>query len=511
MNTGYRSTPLTDGRKKAAETLPTLQRVLLSPLAVVFLGGLNLMLIQWVLVREMTALLLGTELVVLLVTIAYFAGLSIGYVLAGKVRRSWLVPLGIFALVSHLTLSIWFRLLVAGLDSIGVYAAAFLILPILTPFVVSAFYSIFLPLFADSGEAPLSTLYGLELLGSGAGVVLLLILGGFGLGAAFSVYAVVLLVILFALRMRLIWLTLMAVLSFAWLYAFPNLNAWSNAQWYEAIHDLDPGTVTLFTGYSPYQKVDVLESPSGARYLYLDGLLHFGTNSDERLNMVSGQLPASLAQPENALVFGAGSMQMAAMIADYAGHVRTVELDPMVVEVSRRYFLPYNRLDQLTNHDIVLDDAKHYIANTDERYDFVATDLPAAYSIQTATLYSSPFFAEIARHMNPGGVFVANLTSEFEPDDIVSRRIAAGILANFAEVMVVTPESVGWSFAYASDDLPFDAVTFGEALSASGEEQYVVYDTPAVRAIVRDAPPITLDSMDIVLYVSADWIASRLD
>lgn len=488
-----------------------IRRALLSPLGIVFFGGMNLILVQWVLVREMTALLLGTELVVLLVSIAYFAGLSIGYRLAGRVKRAWLVPLGVVTLVLHLTLPVWFRLLVVSLEAYGVYAVAFLVLPLLTPFVVSAFYSIFLPLLADNGEGELSGLYGAELLGAGVGVLLLVALGGIGVGAVLTVYSLGLLAILLALGVRHKAILPLAVFASVWLVVLPVVNSWSNALWYQTLHGLPAGTTTLFTGYSPYQKVDVLESPSGARYLYLDGLNHFGTYDGQRLNVVSGQIPAALVKPHNALVFGAGSMQMAAMIADHAGNVRTVEIDPLVVDVSTRYFLDYNRLNKLTNRTITIDDAKHFIANSADHYDFVATDLPAAYSIQTATLYSVPFFAEIARHLNPGGVFVANLTSEFALDDEVSRRIAAGLLANFDEVMVVTPESVGWSFAYASDDLPFDRTAIEAALRASGEATFVLYETPAVRAFVGDAQPITLDSMDIVLHVSWDWIEDRLN
>jgi spermidine synthase len=491
--------------------LTNVQRALLSPAGIVFFGGMNLILVQWVLVREMTALLLGTELVVLLVSVAYFAGLSVGYMLAGRVQRKWLPPLGIFTLVIHLTLPIWFRLLVAWLDALHAYAAAFLILPLLTPFIISAFYSIFLPLFADNGEGQVAGLYGTELLGSGAGILLLVGFGSAGLGAVFTVYSVGLLVILLALGVRLKVIIPLVILAFLWLLALPGINNWSNALWYQTLYGLPAGTTTLFTGYSPYQKVDVLQSPSGARYLYLDGLNHFGTYDGQRLNVVSGQIPASLMKPRNALVFGAGSMQMAAMIADHAGQVRTVEIDPLVVDVSTRFFLDYNRLNKLTNRSITIDDAKHFIANSAEQYDFVATDLPAAYSIQTATLYSSPFFAEIAQHLNAGGVFVANLTSEFTPDDEVSRRIAAGLLANFKNVMVVTPESVGWSFAYAGDHLPFDRAAVENALRDSGEKTFVIYDTAAVRAIVADAQPITLDTMDIVLHVSWDWVKHRIE
>src|SRR4051812_28722162 len=44
-------------------TQPNARRLALSPLLVVFCAGINLILVQWILVRELTALLLGTELV----------------------------------------------------------------------------------------------------------------------------------------------------------------------------------------------------------------------------------------------------------------------------------------------------------------------------------------------------------------------------------------------------------------------------------------------------------------
>jgi spermidine synthase len=478
--------------------------------AVVFLGGVNLILIQWVLVRELTALLLGTELVVLLVTVAYFVGLSVGYGLAGRIRRGSLLPLGVITLILHLTLPVWFRLLVAALETAGAYGAAFLILPVLTPFVVSAFYSIFLPLFADGGEGSLPLLYAVELSGSALGVALLVALGPLGLQILFAAYAAALLLILLALGLRPVFVAALSLLAVGWLAALPGLSDWSNARWFEAVQGLASGSRTLYSAYSAYQKVDVLEEPDGTRYLYLDGLEHFGSPDGERLNVMMGHIPARLMRPRNALVVGAGSMQMARMIADYSGHVATVELDPAVVQASTRYFNAVNMMDVLPNRSIVIDDAKHFIANTDERYDLVATDVPAAFAIQTATLYSAPFYAQIHDHLNPGGILVVGLTSTFAPDDIVSRRVAASLLANFDEVMVITPESVGWSFAYAGDDLPFDRQTIEAAVRSTGESQYAIFATEAVRTIVGDAPPITLDSMDIVLETSADWIGDRL-
>jgi hypothetical protein len=102
------------------------------------------------------------------------------------------------------------------------------------------------------------------------------------------------------------------------------------------------------------------------------------------------------------------------------------------------------------------------------------------------------------------------MTSFFTPDDLVSRRVAASLLSRFKEVMVISPASVGWSFAYAGDQLPFDRRMVEAALRRSGEMQFTIFETEAVRAIVGDAQPITLDSLDLVLHTSADWIGDRL-
>jgi len=148
--------------------------------------------------------------------------------------------------------------------------------------VVSAFYSIFLPLFADNGEGQVAGLYGMELLGSAAGVLVLVALGSMGFGAVFTLYSVTLMVILSASGLRLNGLIPVSILALTWLVVLPSMNNWSNSLWYQTIRGLPAETTTLFSGYSVYQKVDVLQSPTGVRYLYLDGLNHFGAQGGQR-------------------------------------------------------------------------------------------------------------------------------------------------------------------------------------------------------------------------------------
>ena len=480
------------------------------PFLIVFFSGANLMLIQWVMTRELTTLLLGTELVILLISVSYFVGVSIGYLLAGRISRRLLPALGVVTLLLHLTLPVTFRLVVSGLGSVNAYWAAFLVLPVATPFVVSMFYSVFLPHFADDGKAGLGSLYLSELLGAIAGVGVLVFLADLGLQIVYGVYAVGLIAILISLGIKRGIAILLTVSSALWLIAFPALNLWSNTLWYTGMLGFPEGTGVLFSGYSPYQKVDVLELPDGGRALYLDGLDHFNGSSGIRLNIIIGEVPANLVQPENSLVIGAGVMQTEQLIASRGGHVTTVELDPMVADVGERLFHQYNQMDMLTNRTVVVDDAKHFLANTEGRYDLIIADTPAALSIQPATLYSVPFYQSIHDHLTERGVFVGNMTSSFIPGDTLSNRVAASVLEVFDEVIVFTPASVGWSFIIAADDLPFTREELDAALRQSGEVQFSTFDTTAVRAVIGTSAPITLDSMDFVLQTSLEWIDARL-
>ncbi len=69
-------------------------------------------------------------------------------------------------------------------------------------------------------------------------------------------------------------------------------------------------------------------------------------------------------------------------------------------------------------------------------------------------------------------------------DNPVSRQVVAALLPQFDEVVVVTSASTGSSFALAADHLPFDQNRLAEVLQANGETQFMIFDTPAVKAIV---------------------------
>ena len=52
---------------------------------VLFLAGLVLMMLQSVMIRELSCALVSCEVTILVVTAAYWSGISVGYALAGKI------------------------------------------------------------------------------------------------------------------------------------------------------------------------------------------------------------------------------------------------------------------------------------------------------------------------------------------------------------------------------------------------------------------------------------------
>ncbi len=476
----------------------------------IFLGGTNLILIQWVMVRELTMLLLGTELVILLVTIMYFLGLSVGYAWSGKFQARWLPALAAGTLVLHLALPLIFRLLSAWLYEHNVFWLAFVVLPLVMPFTVSAFYSILLPLFIDNGKGRLIDLYAVELLGAAGGILILLGIGSLGLTVLYIPYTICLLFLLASLSVRLRWIGLLAVGSAIWLLALPQLDSWSNAYWFGKVFELD-GPKTVFSAYSPYQKVDIVDDAKGQRYLFLNGLIDYGTENWKRLNLALGEVPARLVQPKSMVTVGSGSMALEGLVAGYAGHLTTVELDPVVLNASRVYFADVNHVNTLTNWSPVIDDAKHFFANTAEKYDLVTMNVPAPLTAQSATLYSSAFYASVKARLNPRGVLAVSLTRPLRPENMVARRIAAGMLTNFKHAIAITPDTVGITFVFAGDDLPFTITDVENILRETGEESFAVMDETALKLLVGSAEPVTLDSLDIVLQESARRIRGLVE
>ena len=97
---------------------------------------------------------------------------------------------------------------------------------------------------------------------------------------------------------------------------------------------------------------------------------------------------------------------------DYPGvTVDTVEIDPAVIDVARRYFeLPQDPRIRVFNED-----ARRFVQRTEDTYDVVIVDAYYADSLPFH-LTTSEFFTEVKKRMSPDGVLAYNCIGSVEGD-----------------------------------------------------------------------------------------------
>jgi spermidine synthase len=113
------------------------------------------------------------------------------------------------------------------------------------------------------------------------------------------------------------------------------------------------------------------------------------------------------ANKQNVLVIGCGAGVTAGAVSISPALERETiaEIEPLVPKVVSTYFGEHN-YNVVTNPKvhIEIDDARHFILTTDEKFDAITSDPLDPWVKGAAMLYTREFWEEAKRHLNPGGV-----------------------------------------------------------------------------------------------------------
>ncbi len=129
---------------------------------------------------------------------------------------------------------------------------------------------------------------------------------------------------------------------------------------------------------------------------------------DMRLQRMLGHL-TTLLPPHPATVMvigcGAGATAGAVSIEPRLERETIVEIEPLVPRVVSTYFSEHN-FDVVRNPKVrvQIDDARHYLQTTRQRFDAVTSDPLDPWVKGAAMLYTREFFDEVKKHLTPGGV-----------------------------------------------------------------------------------------------------------
>src|SRR5262245_44856170 len=155
--------------------------------------------------------------------------------------------------------------------------------------------------------------------------------------------------------------------------------------------------------------VAVSKFPNGAMTFHVAGKIQASSVArDMRLQRMLGHLTSLVpAKPRSVLVIGcgAGITAGAVSIDPNVEHVTIVEIEPLVPEVARRYFNEYNfGVVRNPKVRVRIDDGRHYVLTTKERFDAITLDPLDPWVKGAATLYTKEFFEAARSRLNQGGV-----------------------------------------------------------------------------------------------------------
>jgi spermidine synthase len=263
---------------------------------------------------------------------------------------------------------------------------------------------------------------------------------------------------------------------------------------------------------SPYQRIEVWDTPQLGRLFTLDGR-PMTSAGDEFIYHECMVHPAALAHPSPraALVLGGGDGGAARQLLRHPGIERIVvaELDAEVVRLTREH-LPEVQGGAFDDPrvELVIGDAANYVAaSAPAQFDLVVFDLTPPDS-PAASLYTRAFYEQLKRAMSACAALSVHLGSPYFHARRVARLLgdlrAAFAVVNTMSTFVPLYGSL-WMMATASDTLDPAALSpeaLAERLAARRIDSLKHYD-PATHAALFSASRSVHDKLSQVLEPSS--------
>ncbi len=165
----------------------------------------------------------------------------------------------------------------------------------------------------------------------------------------------------------------------------------------------------LYVGEGMNGSIAISRFPDGTLSYHNAGKVQASSEpQDLRAERMVGHLTTLIPEnPKNVLVIacGAGVMAGAASLDPRVKHVTIVEIEPLVPPAAQKYLSSIN--DGVVSNPkttVVIDDARHYLMTSKDKYDAITADPFEPWTKGTAPLFTREFFQSVKDHLNPGGV-----------------------------------------------------------------------------------------------------------
>jgi spermidine synthase len=213
----------------------------------------------------------------------------------------------------------------------------------------------------------------------------------------------------------------------------------------------------VYVGEGVTASVAVTRTPTGVLNYHNAGKVQASSEpQDMRLQRMLGHITTLVPKtPTKVLVIGcgagvtAGAVSIDPMVKDQT----IAEIEPLVPRVVSTHFAAHN-FDVVRNPKVKvhLDDARHYLLTTSEKFDAITSDPLDPWVKGAATLYTREFFQVVRDHLNPGGV-VTLFVQLYESNEAAVKSEIGTFLEAFPN---------GAVFANTVNGQGYDLVLFGQ-------------------------------------------------
>jgi spermidine synthase len=213
----------------------------------------------------------------------------------------------------------------------------------------------------------------------------------------------------------------------------------------------------VYVGEGVTASVAVTRTPTGVLNYHNAGKVQASSEpQDMRLQRMLGHITTLVPKnPNKVLVIGcgagvtAGAVSIDPMVKDQT----IAEIEPLVPRVVSTHFAQHN-FNVVANPKVKvhLDDARHYLLTTNEKFDAITSDPLDPWVKGAATLYTREFFDVVKSHLNPGGV-VTLFVQLYESSEAAVKSEIGTFLEAFPN---------GAVFANTVNGQGYDLVLFGQ-------------------------------------------------
>ena len=215
----------------------------------------------------------------------------------------------------------------------------------------------------------------------------------------------------------------------------------------------------LYDSETEHQRIVLFENALLGRVLTLDGVVQTTEGDEFVYHEMLTHLPIlAHGKVRRVLIVGGGDggMLEEALKHEDIEQITLVEIDPQVIEFSRRYL---GNICGVAFDDprtrVVIADGVDYVAQCQERYDLIITDSTDPIG-PGEVLFTERYYAACKRSLTPGGVLVTQNGVPFLQAEELrdTARILATLFADVSCYLATVPTYSGgpMAFGWASDD-----------------------------------------------------------